>query len=110
MAIVGAFVEIFDRNDENGPARIRLVGLLLLSFSVIAVFAGVVFINLSLDQPQGRYMYPAISAISTLMSVGITRVFETKSKFTNVASFFLLVVLFGLDVFFLFFIRGVYLS
>jgi len=109
VAFVRLCVQISDlRTSDGRSTRIQFCGLLvLLAFALLALIE-LVIMNLTLDNTQGRFMYVAISAISVLMSVGLTRAFGGRQRYSGAASLLLLMGLFVLNAYFLFFLRTVY--
>ncbi|MBI4491312.1 MAG: DUF2142 domain-containing protein [Chloroflexi bacterium] len=59
----------------SSPASLALLKgegarLLLLGAVCVVVFAEVAYYNLTFVQPQGRYLYPALAALATLLALG----------------------------------------
>jgi hypothetical protein len=48
----------------------RRLTLILLTMPILN-FVGVIQLNLSFDQPQGRYLFPALAAIGLLVALGL---------------------------------------
>lgn len=68
LFFVGAFAGLVPRLRERRE-EIRLVAV--LAAIVGSVFAVVLRINVQIDQPQGRFLFPALPAIVLLMALGL---------------------------------------
>jgi len=67
FSLIGVAHSLKESYDED---RTRLVLLSTCIVGVLIVVAGVIYFNLHFDDPQGRYLFPAISAISVLLLEG----------------------------------------
>jgi hypothetical protein len=53
-------------------------GQILMAFAYVAsTLAGIVYYNLSFSQPQGRYLFPVLSVLTVLATIGLRAVVET---------------------------------
>jgi 4-amino-4-deoxy-L-arabinose transferase-like glycosyltransferase len=67
------------RHTEN-----RRTGLLLLSIPTLALLAVIEF-NLTVSQPQGRFLFPALTTIAVLIAIGLGELPGWSQRCTNLA-------------------------
>jgi len=104
----GAIIEIKPSGPLSSRRMTRITLLILIGFSILAL-AALIALNLSVDTPQGRFLFVAISPICVLLAQGLNRSLRTKPDwFSHVVLLALVVVMFALSVHFLFFLRAIY--
>jgi hypothetical protein len=105
----GAIVEAFDPSGRpSSRSTVRLTLLMLIGFFVLAL-AALIWLNRTVDTPQGRFLFVAISPVCVLLAQGLRRVFRTKSDwFPCIVLSGLVVVMFALSIHFLLFLRAIY--
>lgn len=76
LPIAGLTLALVHMAGGEASKRSELVALAVLAAATAAVFAEVVYYNLTFIQPQGRYLFPAILSIAILMALGWCRLAE----------------------------------
>lgn len=95
FALVGVAYSLKESYNED---RTRLVLLSTCVVGVLIVLAGVIYFNLHFNQPQGRYMFPAISAISVLLVEGSREFGKRSLRNLTLFPILLVVLIFFLDL------------
>jgi len=105
----GAILETFDPSGTpTSRSTIRLTLLMLIGFFVLAL-AALIALNLTVNTPQGRFLFVAISPVCILLAQGLSRAFRTKSDwFPRIILSGLVVVMFVMSIQFLLFLRAIY--
>jgi hypothetical protein len=105
----GAIVEIIDPSwMSSSRSTLRIMLLMLIGFFVLAL-AALIALNLTVNTPQGRFLFVAISPFCVLLAQGLSRAFRTKSDwFPRIILSGLVVVMFALSIHFLLFLRAIY--
>lgn len=107
----GAIVEIFNPPGTSSSRTTTRVSLMLLVGFFVLALAALIWLNLSVDTPQGRFLFVAISPICVLLAQGLSRVFKSKSRwFPRIVLSGVVVVMFALSVHFLLFLRAIYMT
>ncbi len=106
---IGAILETLDPSGTQGSrSTMRLTLLMLIGFFVLAV-ASLIALNLTVDTPQGRFLFVAISPFCVLLAQGLRRALRTKSEwFPSIVLSGIVVVMFVLSIHFLLFLRAIY--
>lgn len=107
----GAILETFDPSGTpSSRSTLRIALLMLIGFFVLAL-AALTALNLTLDTPQGRFLFVAISPFCVLLAQGLRRAVGTKPDwFPRIVLSGLAVVMFALSIHFLLFLRTIYMT
>jgi hypothetical protein len=111
VGATGAIVETLDPSaTPSSRSPLRLTLLMLVGFFALAL-AALIVLNLSVDTPQGRFLFVAISPFCVLLAQGLSRAVRTKSEwFPRIVLSGLVVVMFAMSIHFLLFLRGIYMT
>jgi 4-amino-4-deoxy-L-arabinose transferase-like glycosyltransferase len=105
FALVGVAYSLKESYNED---RARLLLLSTCMIGVLIVLAGVIYFNFHFVEPQGRYMFPAISAISVLLVEGLRKFGNRFLRNTSLFPVLLVVLIFFLDLGGLIFLSQLY--
>jgi len=79
LAVIGIF-EIFRKRVQNDVEAVKRKSLFLLILSAGLAIIEILFAQLGVDSPQGRYLFMAIIPICIILGAGITQVLPAKHR------------------------------